>query len=423
MKRHDDNLRDVFDRLMPTAPTGALEDAAGRVLRRLREGRHHEAMKEQPAVSRPRIGFRFAVAAVLILTVAIGVYAAYRSGLLPAIFPVQRESSPQVVLPTTQSPAPSVKAAAETTPVAGITPGSTKHGAAPSREEILRGVAAQIAAAQSTDLGAARPKFAAASVRPVPMSPLVVNGFKCLGVDGLWVIVGGAPVSPARGRCAGDVVDLNQLLYTAYSSSSGTSGLFPNAGAFSFWTPLSPITGIPPGLEILNFQINAVADNPERVTKGELKLMLQTLLEDRFKARVHLETREVDGYVLTIAKSGIKFKETSGDEACGSLRGSRGNWKGKCRMEALAIQLTLGLGYVTVADKTGLTGLYDLNLLLEEIPSGLPPASRGAAPPQPRQYTTPIPKAVEDQLGLHLERGKVPVEYVVVDHLEQPTEN
>ena len=42
--------------------------------------------------------------------------------------------------------------------------------------------------------------------------------------------------------------------------------------------------------------------------------MLQTLLEDRFKARVHLEMREGDGYVLTIAKSGIKFKETSVDE-------------------------------------------------------------------------------------------------------------
>src|SRR4030095_8453862 len=101
MKKHDENLRDVFDRLMPPAAPGALEDAAARVLRRLREGRHHEAIREQPAVSRLRYGPRFTVAAgVLIGMVGIGLYAAQRSGFLPAVFPVQREAPPQGVLPT-----------------------------------------------------------------------------------------------------------------------------------------------------------------------------------------------------------------------------------------------------------------------------------------------------------------------------------
>jgi uncharacterized protein (TIGR03435 family) len=402
MKRHDDNLRDVFDRHMPPAAPGVLEDAAERVLRGLRERSHHQEMeetKEQAAVSRLRYGPRFAVAATLVVAVAIGAYAAYRGGFW---------SRPQVVLPAAQSPAASGKAAAETTQAAAAIPGSTKP--ALSREEVLTGVAAQIAAAQSTDAGAARPKFAVASVRPVPMSPLVVNGFKCLGIDGLWVVVGGAPVSPAQGRCAGDVVDPSQLVYAAYSSSSRS------------WTPLSRITGIPPRLADLSFQINAVADNPERVTKGELKLMLQTLLEDRFKARVHLETREVDGYVLTVAKSGIKFKETSGDQSCGVGDASP---KGKCRMETLSTWMTLRLGYLPIADKTGLTGIYDINLSLEEIPMGGPAPTRGAGgvTPPPRQFTTPLPKAVEDQLGLQLERGKVPVEYVVVDHIEALTDN
>src|SRR6185503_8115365 len=99
--------------------------------------------------------------------------------------------------------------------------------------------------------------------------------------------------------------------------------------------------------------------------------MLQTLLEDRFKARVHLETRELDGYILTIAKSGIKFKEASGEEqnllnpfSCSGLRGSLANWKAKCRMETLATQLALTLGYTPVLDKTGLKALYDINLSL-----------------------------------------------------------
>src|SRR5688572_15636825 len=108
-----------------------------------------------------------------------------------------------------------IKATAETAQVTGITPGSTKPAVAPSKEEILAGVAAQIAAAQSTDAGGARPKFAVASVRPVPMSPLVANGFKCLGVDGLWGHLGGPQVSTAQGRCTGDVVNLPELVYLA----------------------------------------------------------------------------------------------------------------------------------------------------------------------------------------------------------------
>ena len=159
--------------------------------------------------------------------------------------------------------------------------------------------------------------------------------------------------------------------------------------------------------------------------------MLQSLLEDRFKARVHLETRASDGYVLTIAKSGIKFKETSGDATCNSSPRPLGV-NGKCKMGTLTmrLQLTLDgrtflLDYVPIADKTGLTGIYDINFALEEIQLGGPAGARGpgGGAPSPRQFTTPIPKALEDQLGLHLERGKVPVEFVVVDHIEMPTEN
>jgi uncharacterized protein (TIGR03435 family) len=196
--------------------------------------------------------------------------------------------------------------------------------------------------------------------------------------------------------------------------------------------PLYAIDGLPSSLSGLYFDIEAVAENPERATKGELKLMLQTLLEDRFKARVHLETRETDGYILTIAKSGIKFKETSGDPTCNSSPRPLGV-NGKCRMETLKmrLQLTLDgranlLDYVPIADKTGLTGIYDINFALEEIPFGGPTVGTrgpGGGTPAPRQFSTPLPKALEDQLGLHLERGKVPVEFVVVDHMELPTEN
>jgi uncharacterized protein (TIGR03435 family) len=192
------------------------------------------------------------------------------------------------------------------------------------------------------------------------------------------------------------------------------------------------------------FQIEAVADDPERVTKGELKQMLQTLLEDRFKARVHTETREIDGYALTIAKSGIKFKEASGETnivsgdplvqvpAAGIQQPGKPDTNpvtgdpslhGRYTMQGV-IKFLGNVGFAPIADNTGLTGVYDITFELEEILN--PVESQGRGGPQdrpPRQFTTPVPKAVEDRLGLHLERAKVPVEFIVVDHLELPTEN
>jgi len=100
--------------------------------------------------------------------------------------------------------------------------------------------------------------------------------------------------------------DLRTVVHDAYASARVSPPWWRLVGV-----PFDKVEGEGP------FQIEAVADDPEHVTKGELKLMLQTLLEDRFKARVHLESREVDGYALTIAKSGIKFKETSGDATAG----------------------------------------------------------------------------------------------------------
>jgi uncharacterized protein (TIGR03435 family) len=80
-----------------------------------------------------------------------------------------------------------------------------------------------------------------------------------------------------------------------------------------------------------------------------------------------------------------------------------------------------------IVDKTGLMGIYDIDFALEEIRLSPPPTGGGVrggdGNQQARQFNTPVPKALEEQLGLHLERVKVPAEFVVVDHLEEPTPN
>lgn len=375
--------------------------------------------RQQPAVSRVRIGPRLAFAATLIVTVAIGAYAAYRGGF---------RSRPQIVPPSSQSPAPSERAVEETPQVAVVTPEETKPGVGLSREEIL---AAQIAAAQATDSGAKR-RFAAASVRPIRLEeilerknkgePGLLGSIRCLGADGLlWAAPNAQDPTARRGRCTAKGSDIRTVILSAYTSSASLERLvgFPD----SWFTSANSAYGR------VHFQIEGVADDLERVTKGELQQMLQALLEDRFKIRVYVETREVDGYALTIAKSGIKFKETSGDATCrtATIRTNPGV-SGNCTMVQLTsflrTMLMLGGGRPPFADDTRLMRRYNMEFVLEEVVS--PPTgggARGEGSQQARQFTTPIPKALEEQLGLRLERVKVPAEFVVIDHIEFPTEN
>lgn len=413
--------RRTIERILQAEPTrvsdGELDGIGERMLYKLHHSNPGDIIDDREAEMKvSRVWWQPLAAAVLIGMVAIGGYA----------LRVQRASTPKVALPA----APSVKAAAEPPQVAVITPAATKPEAAPSREEALAPAAAQIAAAQATDVGAARPKFAAASVRPLPVGPPQINnGLKCLGVDGT------VSATARRGRCTGEA-DLAGLVLAAYGTDP----------PIVFVTGGTRITGIPDSLRG-RFQIEAVADDTEHVTERELKLMLQTLLEDRFKARVHLENREVDGYVLTIAKSGIKFKETSVDEKASAttltpaqaLAQSRERCqyngrlarpieifvRGKCGMKELSSYVKMLLP-LNIADKTGLMGIYDIDFVLEPVYLSPPTEGngvRGGGAGGGRQFTTPIPKALEEQLGLHLELGKIPTEFVVIDHIEEPTPN
>lgn len=134
-----------------------------------------------------------------------------------------------------------------------------------------------------------------------------------------------------------------------------------------------------PNADLTFYQIEAIADDPSRATKAELKQMLQVLLEDRFKAQVHTTTDHVDGFVLTVGKSGIQFKETSGD---GQVVTGNPFLRGKYRMESIVTFLEFLLGPVPIVDRTGLTLLYDLTFMVDEI-SPLSVGDEGRGGPRP----------------------------------------
>ena len=279
--------------------------------------------------------------------------------------------------------------------------------------------------------GAPAPKqqFEAASLKPLPLSrgSIPPQFLECKGVDGTWsyakdqAFAGEGTVSPVAvplGRCIGATLRRDFVAIAYDIRPDRISGDEGDAGS--------------------HYQLEAKADDPSRATKGELRQMLQALAIDRFKLKAHRYTEERLGYVLGVAKSGVKIKEASGDEEIPReqsmgrfVRGAPSQLlpiliQGKCSLRTFAQYLSGGPTQgLPVVDKTDLPGIYEISLTLNQVmggPSG--PRGGGATTAPQDMWDPPLAKALEDQLGLRLESvGKVPVEYLAVDHVEKPSEN
>ncbi len=157
------------------------------------------------------------------------------------------------------------------------------------------------------------------------------------------------------------------------------------------------------------------------MTLDERRAMLKALLTERFGLKSHEETREADVFVLTVAKHGAKLQPAKLDDAVGSqLKGFHCLFSGRgrgvviaqtCTPADLAVTLRYDVGR-TVNDETGLKGSYDFTLRW----SSERDAQTDSAYPS-------IFTAIEEQLGLKLVPAKRPVEFVVVDHAEEPSAN
>jgi uncharacterized protein (TIGR03435 family) len=177
------------------------------------------------------------------------------------------------------------------------------------------------------------------------------------------------------------------------------------------------------------FDIQARASgNP---TKARMRLMMRSLLADRFKLAIHFETREVPVFALVLAKqgnTGPQLRPHSDERPCStaspcgrfdSLPNPPGQFKIGARDVTMGfianILATSELGR-PVLDQTGLTGNFDFTL--EWTPNI--PASQDFKPDQ--SGPTYI-EAVKEQLGLKLESTRGTIQVPVIDHVERPDEN
>ena len=270
--------------------------------------------------------------------------------------------------------------------------------------------AASNGAAQAAPPRAARPAFTVASIKPTPRTTE--------GQGGPYFMPGG------RFRASG--VTLALLMRVAYSY--GRSGpLLPNE-----------LAGGPAWIDTDRFDLDAaVADSG---TSDPLALLrLQSLLEERFRLRIREETREGPVYDLVLANTGLvtgpQLKRST--DACPPPGGAPPAASQRCgldvamgRMSGRGVELSYlalvlsGTGPIErrVRDRTGLRGQFDLDLVWSAEPlSGRTDANDAAAARSdggPSIFT-----AIEERLGLRLQPARGPIDVIVIEGAERPTEN
>ena len=201
-----------------------------------------------------------------------------------------------------------------------------------------------------------------------------------------------------------------------YSGEDGRNGVLKmwnvslkRCISYAYRIPEGQILGGPKWIDELSYDILAKADHP--AGEPELLTMVQPLLEDRFKLQLHHETRTVPGYTLTVAKGGIKATPADPDKHSFGNGGRGFIDSGASPLKALTIRLSALLGR-PVIDMTADNRKFDFHLKWTPDDVGLPTSD------SPSLFT-----ALQEQLGLKLESGKVQADVLIVDHAELPSEN
>ena len=176
-------------------------------------------------------------------------------------------------------------------------------------------------------------------------------------------------------------------------------------------------------------------DTFKKLNHAQQRLMLQKALAERFNVKVHTETKQLPVYDLVVVNSAKLVKANAGDTYANGIKGFDGiGHAGMVRMEpgkltgqgipiSDLVNLLAQRLHRTVIDKTGLKDKYDLTMTWAPDEES-DPMFHGTGNDQQSDSSGPsIFTALQEQLGLKLQSDKGPVETLVVDHAEMPSEN
>jgi uncharacterized protein (TIGR03435 family) len=299
-------------------------------------------------------------------------------------------------------------------------------------------IGAQISPPQSGS--APRPKFEVVSVRPCNAKDMPSGRGR-----------GGTRASIDPGRLTLEcrtVDDLVHMAYLWFADGKEDSRRGGAAGPVLRRFFNQPLDGSPAWMKVDRYTIDAKPANPQTAAMMQGP-MLQALLEDRFKLKVRRYIREVPVYALVADKGGPKLEAarkegctlldfTNGPpplprpgqpSPCGSFRPDKSGGVETFgqTLAGLCLQFSVALDR-DVIDRTGIAGTFDIHLDLTSndlFPARQDITERAGDPAEPTAPTDPlssIMRAVQ-KLGLRLEPSKVQGEFLVIEHIDRPSEN
>jgi uncharacterized protein (TIGR03435 family) len=256
---------------------------------------------------------------------------------------------------------------------------------------VLAGVGAGVpeAWAQPAALAPAHPEFEVASIKPNRNPP---SGARAISLS----------AGLSHGRLTFEAVTLRDLIQQAYD------------------LPRDQIAGCPAWCDAERFDLTAKTEDPA-AEKGQVMLMLQALLADRFQLTLHRETKDRSGYALKAGKNGSRLKPAGENEVLGFASSGYVRTFRKMPIAGL-VSFIAGTARQPVVDMTGLEGSYNFTIDLtppegtSSVPDGIPKADT-------TDVFTRLREAVEDQLGLRIDPQRVSVENLIIEKAERPSEN
>jgi uncharacterized protein (TIGR03435 family) len=192
------------------------------------------------------------------------------------------------------------------------------------------------------------------------------------------------------------------------------------------------VIGAPAWFDSDKFDVEAKPSVAGIPTVKQMQSMLQKLIPDRFSLEFHKDKKELSAYAITVAKGGEKIKkEETADIPVPGFGGlpQRGFNIRNATMAEFASVMQAQFMDLPVVDHTGL-GETRYTFILKFTPDpSMRPFGGGAAPPAAAQPPAPDPDAPPDifsameQLGLHLQKMRTPVDVMVIDKIEKPSPN
>jgi uncharacterized protein (TIGR03435 family) len=197
----------------------------------------------------------------------------------------------------------------------------------------------------------------------------------------------------------------------------------------AYWLHPKQLTGGPAWMESDKFDMTGKPDAPGQPNVDQMKMMIQKLLADRFQLKFHSEKRELSAYAVTITKAGAKIIRSQDDP-----KGLPGFYFGRTASGTTLTFRNSPMSQITavlqnfldkpVVDQSGLSERYDFTLTFTLDPAQA--ARLGGASPPAADNPDAAPDvfaAFQQQLGLKLESTKAPVDVMVIDKVEKPSEN